>query len=82
MVQPKDDVPYTFPMILNPKVVLQVPKIDEDLYIRVHHDLVELSMMAEFQQVDSKSFVSHAFMLIIVEIPFPNPNPNVEGFFL
>jgi hypothetical protein len=51
LVQPKDDVPYTFPTILNPKVVLQVPKIDEDLDIRVHHDLVELSMMEAFQQV-------------------------------
>jgi hypothetical protein len=39
------------------------------LDIRVHHDPVELRMMEVFQQVDSKSFDSHAFMLITVEIP-------------
>ena len=73
LVQPEDDVPYTLPMILHTKVVLQDPEIDQCLDIRVHQDPVELRMMEVFQQEDSKSFDSHAFTLIIVEIPCYKP---------
>jgi hypothetical protein len=70
LVQPEDDTPYNFPMIPHSYFVLQEdPLIDQCLDIRVHHDPVELRMMEVFQQVDSKSFISHAFMLIIVEVP-------------
>jgi hypothetical protein len=69
LVQLEDNVPCTLPTILHPKVVLQDPEIDKSLDIRVHHDPVELRMMEVFQQVDAKSFGSHEFMLVIVEIP-------------
>jgi hypothetical protein len=58
LVQPEDDVPYTLPTILHPEVVLQGPKSDQCLDIKIHHDPVELRMMKVFQQVDSKSFGS------------------------
>ena len=81
MVQPEDDVPYTLPTILHPKVVLQDPEIDQSLDIRVHHDPVELRMMEVFQQVDAKSFISHAFMFITVEIPCSKSQPTFSyGF--
>jgi hypothetical protein len=76
LVQPEDDVPYTLPTILHPEVVLQDPEIDQSLDIRVHHDPVELRMMEVFQQVDSKSFGSHAFMLVTVEIPCSKSQPT------
>jgi hypothetical protein len=69
VVQPVDDAPYTLPTIPHPDIVLQDPKIDQSLDIRVLHDLVELRMMEVFQQVDAKSFGSHALMLVTVEIP-------------
>jgi hypothetical protein len=70
LVQPEDDTPYILPMIPHSDFVLQEdPLTDQCLDIRVHHDPVELRMMEVFQQVDSKSFGSHAFMLIIVEVP-------------
>jgi hypothetical protein len=69
LVQPEDDVPYTLPTIPHPKVVLQDPEIDQSLDIRVDHDPIELKMMEVFQQVDAKSFGSHAFMLVTVETP-------------
>jgi hypothetical protein len=49
---------------------------DQCLDIRVHHDPVELRMMEVFQQVDSKSFGSHAFMLITVEVPCSKFQPT------
>jgi hypothetical protein len=70
LVQLEDDVPFTLPTILHPEVVLQDLEIDQSLDIRVHHDPVEIRMMEVFQQVDSKSFISHAFVLITVEIPW------------
>jgi hypothetical protein len=76
LVQPKDDVPYTLPTIPHSEVVLQVPEMDQSLDIRVHHDLVELRMMEVFQQVDAKSFNSHAFTLITVEIPCSKSQPT------
>jgi hypothetical protein len=76
LVQPKDDVPYTFPTILHPKVVLQGPEIDQSLDIRVHHDPVELRMMEVFQQVDSQSLGSHAFTLVTIEIPCYKSQPT------
>jgi hypothetical protein len=75
LVQPKNDVPFTLPTIPHLEVVLQDPDIDQILGIRVHHDLVELRMMKVFQQVDAKSFSSHAFVLIIVEITCSNSQP-------
>jgi hypothetical protein len=76
LVQPKDDVSYTLPTIPHPEVVLQAPKIDQCLDMKVHHDPVELKMMGVFQQEDSKSFVFHASMLITVELPFSKPQPT------
>jgi hypothetical protein len=76
LVQPEDDIPYTLPTILHPKVALQHLEIDQSLDIRVHHDPVELRMMEVFQQVDAKSFDSHAFMLIIVEISCYKSQPT------
>jgi hypothetical protein len=70
LVQPKDDVPYTLPMIVQLDIVpLEDSLIDQCLDIRVYHDPVERRMMEVFQQVDSKSFGSHAFTLITVEVP-------------
>jgi hypothetical protein len=76
MVQQEDDVPYTLPTILHPKVVLQDLEIDQRLDIEVHHDPIELKKMEVFQQVDSKSFSSHAFMLVTVEIPCSKSQPT------
>jgi len=75
LVQPEDDVPYTLPTILHLEVVLQVPKMDQYLDIRVHHDPVELRLMEVFQKVDSKSLGSHAFTLITVEITCSKSQP-------
>jgi hypothetical protein len=75
LVQPEDDVPFTLPTISHPEVVLQDPEIDQSLDIKVHHDQVELKMMEVFQQVDAKSFSSHAFVLITVEIPCSKSQP-------
>jgi hypothetical protein len=70
LVQPEDDLPYNLPMIPHSDFVLQEdPLTDHCLDIRVNHDPVELRMMEVFQQVDSKSFGSHTFMFIIVEVP-------------
>jgi len=69
VVQPNDDVPYTLPTILHPKIVLRDPEIDQSLDIRVQHDPVELKMREVLQQVVAKSSGSHAFMLVTVEIP-------------
>jgi hypothetical protein len=49
LVQPEDDVPYALPMIMHPDVVLQDPKIDQRLYIRVYHDPIEIKIMEVFQ---------------------------------
>jgi hypothetical protein len=76
LVQPEDDVPFTLPTIPHPKVVLRDPEIDQSLDIRVHHDPVELKMMEVFQQVDAKSFSSHAFALITSEIPCSKSQPS------
>jgi hypothetical protein len=76
LVQQEDDVHYTFPTITHPEVVLQDTEIDQSLDIRVHHDPVELRMMEVFQQVDAKSFDSHAFMLVTVEIPCFKSRPT------
>jgi hypothetical protein len=46
LVQPEDDVPYTFPTIMHLEVVLQGPEIDQSLDIIAHHDPVELRMVA------------------------------------
>jgi hypothetical protein len=75
VVQPDDDVPYTLPTILHLEIVLQDPKIDQSLDIRVHHDPVELRMMEVFQQVDAKSSGSHAFMFVTVETPCYKSQP-------
>jgi hypothetical protein len=87
LVQPKDDVPYTLPIIPCPEVVLRDHEINQSLDMRVHHDPVELKRMEIFQQVDVKSFGSHAFMLVTVEIPcsksqptFSQPTPFSYGF--
>jgi hypothetical protein len=61
-------ISLTLPTIPHPEVVLQDPEIDNCLDVRVHHDSVELRMMEAFQQVDSKSFGTHAFPLVTVEI--------------
>jgi hypothetical protein len=45
------------------------PLTDQCLDIRIRHDLVEMRKMEVFQQVDSKSFSSHAFMPITLEVP-------------
>jgi hypothetical protein len=76
LVQPEDDVPYTLPTISHPEVVLQGPEIDQCLDIKVHHDPVGLRMMEVFERVDSKSFGSHAFMLVTIEIPYPKSQPT------
>jgi hypothetical protein len=68
LVQLEDDIPYTLPMILHPEVVRRGPEIDQCLDIKVHHDPVELNMMEVFQQEYYKSFVSHAFMLVTIEM--------------
>jgi hypothetical protein len=75
LVQPEDDVRYTLPIILHRDVVLQDPEIDQSLDIKVHHDPIELRMMEVFHQVDAKSFGSHAFMLITVEVPCSKSQP-------
>jgi hypothetical protein len=56
--------------------------IDQSLDIRVHHDPVELRMMDLFQQVDSKSFGSRAFTLIIVEKPCSKSQPTPFSYAL
>jgi hypothetical protein len=76
LVQLEDDVPYTLPTILHLEVVLRILEMDQCLDIKVHHDLVELRMMEVFQQVDSKSFTSHAFTLVTVEIPCSKSHPT------
>ena len=68
LVQLEDDIPYTLPTILHPEVVCQGPEIDQCLDIKVHHDPVELNMMEVFEQEYYKSFVSHAFMLVTIEM--------------
>jgi hypothetical protein len=75
LVQPEDDIPHTLLTVPHPEVVLQELEIDQSLDIRVHHDPVELRMMEVFQQVDAKSFGSHAFMLVTVEIPCSKSQP-------
>jgi hypothetical protein len=67
--QPEDDIPYMFPMIPHSEVILQDPMTDRCLDIKNYHYPVELRMMEAFQQVDSKSFNSHAFMITTVEVP-------------
>jgi hypothetical protein len=79
LVQPEDDVPFTFPTIPHPEVVLQDLEIDQSLDIKVHHDPVELKMMEVFQQIDSKSFVSYTFVLLIVEIPCSKSQPTTSN---
>jgi hypothetical protein len=76
LVQPEDVVLFPFPTISHPEVVLQDPELDQSLDIRVHHDPVELRMMEVFQQVDAKSFNSHAFVLIAIEIPCSKSQPT------
>jgi hypothetical protein len=66
---------YTLLNILHPEVALQDLEIDQCLDIKVHHDPVELRMTEVFQQVDAKSFGSHAFMLVTVEIPCSKSQP-------
>ena len=88
MVQPEDDVPYTLSSIPHLEFVLQDPMPDQNLNIKVHHDPIELRMMEAFQKIDSKTFGSHAFMIIIVEIPcsksqlaaFSQPIPYSNAF--
>jgi hypothetical protein len=64
-------------MIPHSDFVLQEdPLTNQCLDIKVHHDPIELRMMEVFQQVDSKSFGSHVFMLIIVEVPSSNQQPS------
>jgi hypothetical protein len=46
------------------------------LDIKVHHDPVELRMMEVFRQIYSKSFGSHAFTLVTVEIPGSKAQPT------
>jgi hypothetical protein len=79
LVQPENDVPFTLPTIPHPKVVLQDPMIDQCFDIRVHHDPVEIRMEL-FQQVDSKSFGAHAFMLITIEIPCSKSQPAAFSY--
>jgi hypothetical protein len=79
LVQPEDDVPYTLPTILQSNVLLD-PLTDQCSDIMVHYNLVELGMMEVFQEVDSKSFGSHAFMLITVEIPCPKFQPTTFSY--
>jgi hypothetical protein len=76
LVQPEDDVPFTFPSIPHHEIVLQDPEIDQSLAIRFHHDLVELKMMEVFQQLDVKSFNSRAFVLITIDIPCSKSQPT------
>jgi hypothetical protein len=76
LIQPKDDVPYTFPMIpIQDRVPQKYSLTDQCVDIKVYRDPIELRMEV-FQQVDSKSFGSHAFMLIIVEIPCSKFQPT------
>jgi hypothetical protein len=51
--------------------------IDQSLDIRVDHDPIELRMMEVFHQIDSRSFSSHAFMLITIERPRSKSQPIV-----
>jgi hypothetical protein len=76
LVQPKDDDPCTFPTIPYIEIVLQDPKIDQILDIRVCHEPFDLRMMEVFQQEYSKSFGSHAFTLVTVEIPCYKSQPT------
>jgi hypothetical protein len=75
LVQPEDDTPYILPMIPHSDFVLQEdPLTNQCLDIRVHHDLVEMRMMEVFQQVDSKSFGSHALCSLLLKYHVPNSN--------
>jgi hypothetical protein len=77
LVQPEDDLSHNLPMILQSNFVLQGdPLLDHCLDIRVNHDPIELRMMEVFQQLDSKSFGSHTFMFIIVEVPCSKFQPT------
>jgi hypothetical protein len=69
LVQPEDDVSYTLPTILHLEVVIHDLEIDQSLDIRVHLDPLEFRMIEVFQLVDVKSFGSHIFMFITIEIP-------------
>jgi hypothetical protein len=75
LVQPEDDVPYTLPTVQQQDLVFQGPKIHQSLDIKVHHDPVELKMIKVFQQIDSMSFGSHTFTLLIFEIPCSKSQP-------
>jgi hypothetical protein len=69
-------------MIPHSDFVLQEdPLTDQYLDIMVHHDPTEFRMMEVFQQVDSKSFGSHAFMLIIIEVPCSKFQPTTFIYF-
>jgi len=66
--------------------------IDQCLDVKVHHDLVEIKMMEVFHEVDSKSFGSCAFTLIIIEVPgskfqptpfsYAFPNKYIKAYFI
>jgi hypothetical protein len=82
LVQPEDDTPYIFPRIPDSDFFLQEDPLTNQCFdIIVHHDPVELRMMEVFQHVDSKSFNSHAFMLIIVEVPCSKFQPTTSSYF-